>query len=399
MKDEKNHFDVLIVGGGVFGLTAALELTRRSYQVALFESGEIPNPLASSTDISKIVRMEYGSDELYFAMAQESLTEWKRWNEDSELKLYYETGFLMLTQNLFSDHTQKYEQDSLNVLQKNAYKLDCLNSNQLQVRFPVFNSTYFKAAHFNNFGGYVRSSLVLLYLKNKLIELGGQIFENSKIENLVLKGETVEGVKCINSKTYHGDKTIVATGAHSVLLKIGLEHIINITGHPVYWLKPNGIKEFSAESMPVFTADISNTGWYGFPYNPFVDAIKIARHAKGEEVNPAEDIPQVNQKEISSLNSFLNQCIPSLANAKIIKTRRCLYSDTKDGDFLISKHPSINNLIVSTGGSGHAMKMAPLLGKMTADTLEDRENKYSDRFKWRSFDNGFNKKEQARNDG
>lgn len=60
---------VLIVGGGVFGIGLATELRKRGYTNVTVvdetmrgnekETGK-PNPLASSTDISKVVRSDYG---------------------------------------------------------------------------------------------------------------------------------------------------------------------------------------------------------------------------------------------------------------------------------------------------------------------------------------------------
>jgi len=51
---------VVVVGGGVFGLTAACELKKRGLDVELIEASTIPAVNAASTDISKIVRMDYG---------------------------------------------------------------------------------------------------------------------------------------------------------------------------------------------------------------------------------------------------------------------------------------------------------------------------------------------------
>lgn len=61
--------DVLIVGCGIFGVNAARELTRRRVgTIAILEPGPIPQEHAASTDISKIIRMDYGTDELYTEM-------------------------------------------------------------------------------------------------------------------------------------------------------------------------------------------------------------------------------------------------------------------------------------------------------------------------------------------
>ena len=56
---------ILVIGGGIFGLTAALELRRRGHRVTIADVGAIPSPLAASTDVSKVVRADYGSDVLY----------------------------------------------------------------------------------------------------------------------------------------------------------------------------------------------------------------------------------------------------------------------------------------------------------------------------------------------
>ena len=60
---------VAIVGGGIFGATAALALRLRGHPVSLFDPGPLPNPDAASTDISKVIRMDYGADVIC----------WRRW--------------------------------------------------------------------------------------------------------------------------------------------------------------------------------------------------------------------------------------------------------------------------------------------------------------------------------
>jgi glycine/D-amino acid oxidase-like deaminating enzyme len=69
----------LVVGAGIFGVTAAIELRKRGHAVRLVDPGPLPHPLAASTDISKVVRLEYGADETYTALSEGSLPS-NRWN-------------------------------------------------------------------------------------------------------------------------------------------------------------------------------------------------------------------------------------------------------------------------------------------------------------------------------
>ena len=61
----KQGLEIVVIGSGIFGVSAALELAQRGHKVTLIDPGPLPRPIASSTDISKAVRMDYGSDELY----------------------------------------------------------------------------------------------------------------------------------------------------------------------------------------------------------------------------------------------------------------------------------------------------------------------------------------------
>ena len=82
-----------------------------------------------------------------------------------------------------------------------------------------------------------------------------------------------------------------------------------------------------------------------------------------------------------------------LATSPIRKTRICVYCDTVDEHFWIAPHPERTNLVVATGGSGHAFKFAPLLGGWIADALE---GKVVDRFRWRADSKSARGEEPAR---
>ena len=130
--------------------------------------------------------------------------------------------------------------------------------------------------------------------------------------------------------------------------------------------------------------------------HPKEKVIKIAVHGQGLELHPEFDERVVTKKEHLRLREFLNQSLPALANDPVVYTRRCCYTDTLDGHFWIDRHPEIDGLSIGSGGSGHGLKMAPILGGMIADAAEGKNHKWSARHRWRHLEKETKQVEEAR---
>ena len=104
-----NAYDMIVVGAGIFGITTALELKARGYRIAVLDPGPLPHPLAASTDISKVVRMEYGTDETYMEMAEQAYEGWFKSNDELREKLLNNVGVLVLTNFSIYHNHHKYE--------------------------------------------------------------------------------------------------------------------------------------------------------------------------------------------------------------------------------------------------------------------------------------------------
>lgn len=375
--------DFLIIGGGIFGISTAIELARRGHQVALLNPDRLPHHLAASTDISKIVRMEYGSDAEYFRMARRSMEGWKAWNELLEAGLYHEVGFLMLCQDRIESERQRYEYASLEQLQAHGYPLDRLDAKALQGRFPALNAALYTNAHFNPQGGYVESGRAMEKLAAYARRLGVKIHEHQTATSLEIKDGQLQAVHTREGQRFACGQAIVAAGAHTPYLLPELQPYLKATGHPVFWLKPRDPALFQVPRLSVFTADISNTGWYGFPLHPAYGVVKVAKHTSGLQLHPDRDDRQVGDDEVVEMREFVRDALPALVDAPLVYTRRCLYTDTLDGHFWIDQHPEVRGLSVATGGSGHAFKMGPVLGAMVADMAEGKPNAVSERYRWR----------------
>src|SRR5260370_23150884 len=53
---------------------------------------------------------------------------------------------------------------------------------------------------------------------------------------------------------------------------------------------------------------------------------------------------------------------PARRDAPTVETRVCQYENTSNGDFLIDRHPEMENVWFAGGGSGHGVKNGPAVG-------------------------------------
>ena len=58
-----------------------------------------------------------------------------------------------------------------------------------------------------------------------------------------------------------------------------------------------------------------------------------------------------------------------VADAPILETRVCQYENTSNGDFLIDRHPELENIWIAGGGSGHGFKHGSMVGEYVSNRI------------------------------
>lgn len=367
--------NVVIAGGGIFGLTTAIALRNAGHTVALFDRSPIPSPLAESTDISKVVRMDYGSDTDYFELAEQAIRGWLHWNEQWNIPLYHPTGVTFLTRQPMKPG--EFEHDSFVTQSMHGYPLERLDEHQIVRRFPAFGQGEFIDGYFNPNGGWVEAASVVSQLAR---EAAGVMIETGTVVRIVDDGVFVRR-STLAPAHVRADLVVVCAGSWAVQLVPALASSIRAIGHPVFHLRPDDPERFCSPQFPVFGADIARTGYYGFPAN--ADGIvKIANHGKGIPVNHDADRLTTEAQE-ADLRAFLTTALPALAQAPIVARRLCAYADASDGNFWFARDPERPNVFVATGGSGHAFKFAPILGELIAGLIRGEQHPLAHKFRWR----------------
>jgi sarcosine oxidase/L-pipecolate oxidase len=175
------------------------------------------------------------------------------------------------------------------------------------------------------------------------------------------------GIKTKDGRTHYCDQLVLATGSWTPSI-INMHRQVLASGQIVVHFKLSKKDQEVLKTLPVWIADASRKGFYGFPYC-HDGILKIAKHSPVGYLNPRggdqvsvprtqstnvqDTIPLVALKEF---RQFLNEFLPLTSSLDIVYSRVCWYSDSIDGGFVIGPHPDFDNLIVATGDSGHGMK-------------------------------------------
>ncbi|KAB8067183.1 FAD dependent oxidoreductase [Aspergillus leporis] len=393
--------NILIVGGGVFGLSTALSLSRRhpSSQVTVLESSPtIPNPHGSSVDASRIVRADY-SHPVYAKLADEAIERWRNTEWGAADNRFIQSGLLLVYPEGNTNGKEYAAKSYANVKQFEGNKVELLNSKKEVIRVaPAYGEELQVAGGYVNWGsGWSDAEAGVRYVKSLLDKEGKVSFKTGSVKNLLFAAgpeRKVTGVALEGGTSLTADLVVLATGAWTGKL-VDLRGRATSTGQAVAFLRISNEEQRRLENMPTILNFA--TGFFIIP--PRKNLLKIARHAYGY-VNPKQvPVPGVEgaTMEVSlpetgvpvplegeeALRMALGQLLPSLADRPFVDTRVCWYTDTPEGHFIITYHPDHPNLFLATGGSGHGYKFLPVLGDKIVDALEGKlAPELRDLWKW-----------------
>jgi sarcosine oxidase/L-pipecolate oxidase len=352
---------ILIVGAGVFGLSTALELTKRGYQNITVLDRHVPPVVdGSSVDISRIIRADY-ADPLYAQMALEAHKGWTSTYSD----FYHKSGFA-----LFTETPNAYLQKSKEtIIEKGGHVDELSDLAQLRALYPAVEASIPGAQGYHNpTGGWADAAGSIGFLASQCSVAGVSFITGRRgtVHSLRRSGDKVVGVNIVNGTHLLASQVILATGAWSNRL-IDLSHAAASSGQPVGFLQltPEEAQKFA--KVPVMIN--FSTGVFSFPPTPGTNILKLARHGYGYATEATSEAtgrtvsgPRRDASNASSgylpddadeaLRHGVKQLFPSLQDRPWLNRRMCWYTDTPTGDFIIDHHPTLQGLFVATGGAG-----------------------------------------------
>ena len=126
---------------------------------------------------------------------------------------------------------------------------------------------------------------------------------------------------------------------------------------------PAGDARFAPPALPTFLFQQDES--YGMP-DLESRGLKIALDRHGERVDPDTQSRLASPPMVEEIRRYVARRFPALRDAPIVESRVCQYENTSSGDFLIDRHPVMENVWFAGGGSGHGFKHGPAVGEYVA---------------------------------
>ncbi|KAH9485485.1 L-pipecolate oxidase [Psilocybe cubensis] len=380
------HEKVVIVGAGCFGISTAYHLLQRGYTdvTVLDRSTVLPAPDAASNDLNRVVRSSY-DDAFYARLAREAILSWKdrkAWGDT-----YHESGVVVLGDS--GPGKETYADKSLqNDIAMGATVKVLKDSNAIRSLFPPqVNTGSFEncAGYLNSDGGWANAGQGLAIMIGKVRDLSGKVVPGKSVVKILREEDGLTGVECSDGTVVEASLVIIASGSWtpSLFPELGLESMCLATGQCVAMIQLSDSEADVYRDCPV-VVDFSS-GFYIFPPNAG-NVVKMAFHSAGfthfDETNGTISTPRtltsnptdgllIPRDSLQDMRTYLGKIYPDLTRKPFSATRLCWYNDSPDGNWVIGRHPKNQNIIIATGGSGHAYKFLPVIGSLVADVVAD----------------------------
>jgi glycine/D-amino acid oxidase-like deaminating enzyme len=358
--------DVVVVGAGSFGAWTALHLQREGARVTLVDQYGPANSRATSGGETRGVRTSYGDRPhglQWGRWATRAIERWKVWDEehtdDLLPRLFSTTGDLIMREEMTPYMEQTVE--NWDVLGR---RYEILDMDEVRYRWPAIRGHELQVALYEPEAGVVRA--------RRAIESVAKVFEQEG-------GRIVVGHVAMGDR--HGRMVLdVAVGVEERLTAgsfvfalgpwfpkffpelMGRRLRIRTLGHVYYVSTPPGDESYRVPNLPSYGVP-GCTGWPALPHDSRGLRIRTGGH---RDDDPDTSVRWIAAEHHERPREILRSLFPEIAERPFNETRACHYESSIDSNFIIDRHPDLDNAWLAGGGSAEAFKQGPVLGEYIA---------------------------------
>ena len=355
----------MVVGAGAFGGWTALALLRAGLRVTLIDAWGAGNSRASSGGETRVIRAVYNGVPRYSEMAASALTAWREAEQQWKRQVFFRTGALWMCAA-----DDSYVRRSIEPMKRVGLSVEELTPTEAARRFPQMGFRDVRSVFLEPEAGFLTARAACELVRDSVVHEGGTYKQawvrpgptGSRLTNVLLSdGSKVEA-----------DRFVFACGpwmAQAFPDVIG-RRIVATRQEVFFFGTPPGDTQYDFGRLPVWV-HIGERLVYGIPSFER-RGLKVADDTAGEEVDPTTVERAPTAAGLTRAHAILRERFPALANAPLVEARVCQYEASTDGNFLVDRHPGLDNVWLIGGGSGHGFKMGPAIGAQVAALVQGR---------------------------
>jgi sarcosine oxidase len=368
------HFDAIVVGAGSFGAWTALQFRRRGRHVALVEAYGPAHGRASSGGESRIIRMGYGPNEIYTRWATHALDLWQELFASTGGLLFHRTGVLWFGRAADVD---TYNPASLATFKRLGVPHQVLSREDLARAYPqIALDEDVSWALLETHSGILLARRAVAVVVEQTIREGVEYVQAAVVPPCLDGDATgrLQGVQTLDGQLIGiGPDGVIVFACGPWLGKLLPDLLgdrIFISRQEIFFFAPPpGDTRFAPPALPTWI-DLAHDAYYGMP-DLEGRGVKAAFDRHGPAFDPDSGSRVPSPECLDETRRYLGHRFPALRNAPLTEARVCQYENTSTGDFLLDRHPALENVWLAGGGSGHGFKHGPAVGEYLAGRILD----------------------------
>lgn len=431
MNDElPESTDVVVIGGGVVGIFAALELRRRGLQVLVCEKGRIAGE-QSSRNWGWI--RQQGRDPAELPIMMDAIHLWERVSKE----LKDDIGFARCgTTSLANSEAQLSKMETwVKVAREHGLNTSLINQEQVPV--SLFGGKR-APRHHAWIGGMHTSSdaraepwQAVPAVAQLARHEGALVRENCAVRTLDISAGEITGIVTEHG-TVKANQVVLAAGAWSSLFvhQYGISipqlavaatvcrtaqlpeffsgnatdgilafrrrqdggFTLAAASRQTFHLGPSGFRH-ALKYLPLIRESVKSTRYgLGAPKN-YPDGWTTSRRWSADEESPFERQrvlePEPDIKLVKKAQRLFGERFPEIGRPTILNSWAGMIDTTPDVVPIIDRVPDLPGLIVATGMSGHGFGIGPGVGKIIAQMVAEQQLEHDmHRFRFTRFSDG-----------
>ena len=355
-----NLYDVIIIGGGIMGCSAAYELAQRGLSVALFEKrmiGEGPTGRSSA-----IIRQHY-SNELTARMALYSLRVFQDFEEQvGDQCGFTSTGFVALV-----EEKDRAGLEANVALQRDlGIRTELLSTEALGEILPRMESGDLVAAAYEPDSGYADPYLTVNAYARAARRAGAAIYQDTEVGRIHLEKGRVTGIDTQEGR-FGTPVVLNCTGAWAARVAatagVGLP-IHSCRVQVAFFRRPAG-----HEAAHPVVGDFCNAIYFRSETGNITLVGLIDPAEENAMVNPDDYDERMDADFVLEAGERLVRRYPAMEESASTGGYASLYAITPDWHPIVDEVPAGSGLFTCSGFSGHGFKLGPAIGRMLADMV------------------------------